>query len=60
MNVPMIKWNLRLEALCNFRKLFVSDIILYLMNLREKIIGVRKIGTKGIHGNHKPRLLLSA
>jgi hypothetical protein len=42
MKGPMIKGNLRLEALHNFRKLFVSDIILCLMNSRAKILGVRK------------------
>jgi hypothetical protein len=60
MKGPMIKGNLRLEALHNFRKLSVSDIILCLMNSREKILGVRKIGNRGIHENHKPILFLSA
>jgi DNA-binding Xre family transcriptional regulator len=46
MKGPMIKWNLRLEALCNFGKCFVSDIILYLMNSREKTLGVKKIGNR--------------
>jgi hypothetical protein len=43
MKGPMIKGNLRLEALHNFRKLSVSAIILCLMNSRENILGVRNI-----------------
>jgi hypothetical protein len=42
----MMKGNLRLEALCNFRKCYVSDMILCLMNSREKNLGVRKIGRR--------------
>jgi hypothetical protein len=42
MKGPMIKGSLRLEALHKFRKLFVSDIILFLMNSRAKILGVKK------------------
>jgi hypothetical protein len=46
MKGPMIKGNLKLEALCNFRKFSVSDIILSLMNSRENIPRVRKIGNR--------------
>jgi DNA-binding Xre family transcriptional regulator len=46
MKGAMIKGNLRLEALCNFRKCSVSDIIFFIMNSKAKILGVRKIGNR--------------
>jgi hypothetical protein len=46
MKGQMIKWNLRLEDLRNFRKCFVSYIIIFLVNSREKILGIRKIDAR--------------
>jgi hypothetical protein len=46
MKGPMIKGNFRLEDLRNFRKYFVSYMIIFLMNSRENTMGVRKIGNR--------------
>jgi hypothetical protein len=40
----MMKGNLRLDALCSFRKFSTSDMTLFLMNSREKNLGDKKIG----------------
>jgi hypothetical protein len=41
-----MKGNLSLHALCSFRKSYVSDMILCVINSREKTLGVRKIGRR--------------
>jgi hypothetical protein len=39
---PITKGNLMLEALCSLMKFSISEMILFLMNSREKKSGVRK------------------
>jgi hypothetical protein len=39
-----MKGNFKLDALCAFKKCFVSEMILCLMKSKEKILWVKKTG----------------